>query len=70
MYELLDEIIDAIRSIEEAQERLIHFQELKADIHEIELSLEEKKLELQSAIAKREQKEEAELEREYYRSVI
>lgn len=70
MYELLDEINAALLSIGEAQEILVHYQELKADIHEIELSLEEKKLELQTAIAKRERKEEAELEREYYRSIL
>ena len=70
MYELLDEINAALLSIREAQEILVHYQELKADIHEIELSLEEKKLELQAAIAKRERKEEAELEREYYRSIL
>lgn len=70
MYELLDEIIEAIHSLEDAQAALLHYQELKADIHEIELSLEEKKLELQAAIAKRERREEAELEREYYRSIL
>ena len=70
MYELLDDIISALNSLEDAVDSLTFFPDEKLDTLNIIASLEEKKERLEKEISARENKDKADLEREYYSNLF
>lgn len=70
MYELLDELEETIYSLQDALEVLQHYPEERSIIEEVYETLEEKKAQVQEAIAQREERENAALEDEYYRDIL
>lgn len=70
MYELLDDIISALNSLEDAVDSLTFFPDEKLDTLNIIASLEEKKERLEKEIGAHEEKDKTDLEREYYSNLF